>query len=170
MPNRTDPAESTVDEKQCNNEFSLFFVYGSLLSARYLRKYTPSAGFVMKADLANYEIQFRQYSEKRQGGTSCIIEAPGQMVHGVLYRIAKQEIRGLDVLEGVPEGRYKRETFLVLGEDREWYSADLYRLIHPTGPYTPSKSYLDDMIEGAKAHGLEHTYVEKLVSWRSSLD
>lgn len=170
MTESTYPESSTSDKGGDSDESSLFFVYGSLLSAKYLRQYAPSAIFVVKADLPNYEVQFRQYSEKRQGGTNCIIEAPGQMVRGVLYRIAKEEIRALDVLEGVPEGRYKRETFLILGEDGAWYPADLYRLIHPTGPYTPSKSYLDDMIEGAKAHELEPTYIEKLVSWRLSLD
>ena len=162
--------EPTFDMAEDRKDSTRFFVYGSLLSAKYLRQYTPSAVFVMKADLPNYEVQFRQYSERRQGGTSCIIETPGQLVHGVLYRIAREEIQRLDELEGVPEGRYKRETFLVLGEDGAWHSADLYRLIKPTGPYTPSKSYLDDMIKGAREHKLDPSYVNKLVSWRKELD
>ncbi|MFC2046451.1 gamma-glutamylcyclotransferase family protein [Chloroflexota bacterium] len=166
-----DVVEGVLDERGSSSELTNYYAYGSLLSMGFLKEYCPSVAFVMKADLPNYVVQFRQYSERRQGDTSCIIEAPGHMVRGVLYTIAKEEIHDLDVLEGVPpENRYKRETFLVLGEDGEWYEADLYRLVKPTGPHTPAKSYLDDMIEGAQAHGLDPEYTERLIAWRRSLD
>ena len=166
----TNPEAGALDERGDSGQLVLFYAYGSLLSARNLRTYTPSAAFVMTADLANYEVQFRYYWDILQGGTSCIIEAPGQMVRGVLYTIAKEEMHDLDVLEMVPEGIYKRETFTVLGKDGKWYQAYLYRLENPAGPYPPAKSYLDDMIEGAQAHGLDAEYTEKLVAWRRTLD
>jgi gamma-glutamylcyclotransferase (GGCT)/AIG2-like uncharacterized protein YtfP len=147
-----------------------YFAYGSNLSTRYIRKCCPSATFVIKADLPNYRVEFRHYSEKRQGGISSIVEAPGQLVRGVIYEVLHKEIEELDVLESVPEGLYRRDTFLVLGEDKEWHKADLYRIIRPTGPYAPAKGYLDDMIEGAREHGLDPAYIEELVSLRRSLD
>jgi gamma-glutamylcyclotransferase (GGCT)/AIG2-like uncharacterized protein YtfP len=91
-------------------------------------------------------------------------------VRGVVYSIAKEELHDLDVLEGVPEDRYRREIYLVLGEGGEWYKAYLYRLTNPSGPYRPAESYLDDMIEGAQAHGLDAEYTQHLISWRRSLD
>lgn len=147
-----------------------YFAYGSNLSTQYIRAYCPSATFVMKAQLPNYRVEFRRYSENLQGGISSIIEAPGELVWGVIYEIQVAEIEALDILEDVPQGIYKREVFLVLGEDRQWHEADLYRVANPSGPYTPSKAYLEDMIAGAKEHGLAAGYVEKLVSLRRSLD
>jgi gamma-glutamylcyclotransferase (GGCT)/AIG2-like uncharacterized protein YtfP len=147
-----------------------YYAYGSNLSTRYVREYCPSAVFVMKADLPNFEVQFRHYSENRQGGISSIIEAPGELVQGVIYEVPEQEIIDLDILESVPEGLYRRDAFLVLGEDGGWHRADLYRVSTPAGPYAPSRGYVEDMIEGAREHGLTPEYIEKLVALRSSLD
>jgi hypothetical protein len=106
----------------------------------------------MKAELPNFRIAFPFYSQKRQGGISSIIPAPGEIVRGVLYEVTQQEMEEKDVAESVPQGLYVRETYLVLGEDRRWHSADLYRCAKPTGPYTPARSYVELMLEGAEEH------------------
>ena len=147
-----------------------YYAYGSNLSTTYVRKYCPSAVFVMKADLPNFRVEFRHYSENRQGGISSIIEAPGELVEGVIYEIPEQEIIDLDILESVPEGLYRRDAFLVLGEDGEWHRADLYRVSLPAGPFVASRGYVEDMIEGAREHGLTPEYTERLVALRNSLD
>ena len=41
------------------------FGYGSNLNQDFLRQYVPSAEFVMKAYLPNYEVQFRFWSKRR---------------------------------------------------------------------------------------------------------
>ncbi len=138
------------------------FGYGSNLNLDFLRSHCPSAEFVRRAYLPNYEVQFRFWSERRQGGISTIIEKPGSLVHGVIYDAPEKELMDLDVLESVPQGLYRRETFLVLGEDREWHEADLYRVTEPKGPYTPSRSYVELMLTGAKAHGLAPEYIAKI--------
>jgi hypothetical protein len=123
----------------------------------------------MKATLPNFAVEFRHYSEKRQGGISSIIEAPGKLVRGVLYEIRAEEMEELDIVESVPQGLYRRDTFLVMGDDGIWHAAELYRVASPRGPYPPAKGYLDLMIEGAREHDLEAVYVEELVSLRRSL-
>ncbi len=146
------------------------FGYGSNLSTEFLRQHCPSVKPVMKAYLPNFRVEFRFYSNNRQGGISSIMEAPGEMTYGVIYEMPKKEMDDLDVLESVPEGLYTRETFLVLGEDGEWHEGNLYRVANPEGPFTPAKSYLDLMIEGAREHGLDAEFLEKLESMRRSLD
>ena len=138
------------------------FGYGSNLNIEFLRGYCPSAEFTMKAYLPNYEVQFRFWSEKRQGGISTIIEKPGGLVHGVIYEVPEAELLDLDVLESVPQGLYKRETFLVLGEDGGWHEADLYRVAEPKGPFTPSRGYVELMLAGARSHGLALNYIKKI--------
>lgn len=140
------------------------YAYGSNLSTTYIRDYCPSAHFVMLAQLPNYHIEFRRYSTDLQGGISTIMEAPGELVHGVIYEIPEAEVLELDVLEDIPLGLYKRETFLVLGEDGQWQSADLYRIVNPSGPFKPSSRYLEMMIEGATEHRLDAGYIEWLVA------
>lgn len=138
------------------------FGYGSNLNMEFLSEYVPSAEFVIKAYLPNYEVQFRFWSKKRQGGISSIIEKPGHLVHGVIYECDEEELKELDILESVPQGLYRRETFKVLGEDKEWYDADLYRVVNPQGPFTPARGYVDLMISGAKDHGLDPGYIQEI--------
>lgn len=147
-----------------------YFAYGSNLSSDYIRDYTPGATFVMKADLPNYKVEFRHYSENLGGGISSIVETPGSLVKGVIYEIQESELEELDALESVPEGIYRRDTYFVMGEDGQWHRADLYRVSTPTGPYSPSTSYVDYMIEGAREHGLDAEYVEQLVTLRKTLE
>lgn len=136
------------------------FGYGSNLNIQFLRKYVPSADYLMKAYLPNYEVQFRFWSKNRNGGISTIIESPGKMVHGVIYKVNAEEMGELDILESVPQGLYKREKFLVLGEDQKWHKVDLYRVAKPSGPFTPSRGYVELMLAGAKEHGIDPEYVK----------
>ena len=74
-----------------------------------------------------------------------------------------QEITALDILEKVPLGVYKREGFKVVGEDGGWYTADLYRVVKPEGPYTPAKKYVSWMIEGMKEHKIDPVYAKRFI-------
>ena len=141
----------------------LYFAYGSNLSTKYVRQYTPSAVYVRRALLPNFHIEFRRYSDNLKGGISTIIEAPGEMIHGVIYEVNPNEIAALDILEKVPLGVYKREGFKVLGEDGKWYTADLYRVVKPEGPYTPAKKYVSWMIDGMKEHRIDPSYAKKII-------
>ena len=147
-----------------------YFAYGSNLSTAFVRAYCPSAAFVMRADLPNFQVEFRHHSEEYGGGISSIIETPGAMVKGVIYEIDEKEILALDELESVPQGLYRRDRFLVFGEDGNWHHADLYRVTNPSGPYTPGKIYVDYMVAGAREHQIDPEYTAKLEALRASLD
>lgn len=144
----------------------LYFAYGSNLATRYLHDYCPSAKPVQRARLVNFHIEFRRYSTDLQGGISTIIEAPGETVWGILFSIPVPEIEALDVLEDIPLGLYQRDGFLVLAEDGSWQTAQLYRVVKPEGPFTPAKSYLDFMLEGAREHGLPGDYIDGIEAFR----
>lgn len=136
------------------------FGYGSNLNIEFLKQYLPSAEFVQRAVLPNFEIQFRFWSKKRQGGLSTIMPKPGNLVHGVIYECNEEEMIELDIIESVPQGLYQRDTMLVLGEDRKLHKADLYRVSDPKGPFTPAKSYVTLMLSGAKEHKLDPEHIK----------
>jgi gamma-glutamylcyclotransferase (GGCT)/AIG2-like uncharacterized protein YtfP len=140
----------------------LTFAYGSNMASRYLRGECPSAVPVMRAALPNYRIEFRRYSTNMKGGVSTIMEAPGDLVEGVLFRVRRAELAALDDLENLGEGLYRRQTFLVLGADGTWYPADLYRAARPAGPFAVAPAYLAWMLEGAREHGLPGDYITRL--------
>ena len=147
----------------------LHFAYGSNLSPKFLKTHCPSAEFLMRAVLPNFRVEFRYFSNKRNRGISSIIPYPGKLTRGVIYEVPEEEMEALDIVESVPQGLYVRETFLVLGEDGEPYHADLYRVVNPEGPFTPAKSYVELMLDGAETFELDEEYVEELRKLHKSL-
>ena len=148
------------EHQDTDTDLVYHFGYGSNLSTKFLQQYCPNVKPIMKASLSNYRVEFRFYSESRQGGISSIIEYPGEMTYCIIYSMPKKEMDELDVVESVHEGLYTRETFLVFGEDGKWHKADLYRVTHPQGPFAPAKSYLQLMLEGAREHKMDPKFIK----------
>jgi gamma-glutamylcyclotransferase (GGCT)/AIG2-like uncharacterized protein YtfP len=146
----------------------LHFGYGSNLSIKAVHEdLNPNAKYVMKGFLPNFEVSWPMWSEEEQSGYSGIMEAPGELVHGALYEMTEQELIAMDNLEDCYKDTYKRETFLVLGEDGKWHEADLYRVIDPQGPFPPDRSYVETMLEGARDLGIDPEYVKKIEGFLS---
>jgi gamma-glutamylcyclotransferase (GGCT)/AIG2-like uncharacterized protein YtfP len=125
----------------------LHFGYGSNLNIKSVQEdLNPNATYVMKGFLPNFEV----------------MEAPGELVHGALYEMTEQDLIAMDNLEDCYKGTYKRETFLVLGEDGKWHEAELYRVIDPQGPFPPARSYVEIMLAGARDLELDPAYIEKI--------
>ena len=140
----------------------LHFGFGSNLQMSFLKEILPSAEFIQKAYIPNYEIQFNFFSKIQNAGISNIMPAPGKMVHGALFEVPEQELLDLDVKEGVYIGDYERQTFVALGDDGKWHEADLYRVIDPQGPFRPAKNYVKGMLDGARELNLDPSYVKKI--------
>jgi gamma-glutamylcyclotransferase (GGCT)/AIG2-like uncharacterized protein YtfP len=139
------------------------FGYGSNLSIEFLQEeLIPNAKFVMNGYLPNFEVQFPFWSPEKQAGYSGIMEAPGELVHGALYEVTEQELIKLDNMERVYKDRYKRMTYLVLGQDGEFHAAELYRVIEPKGPFPPERGYVDIMLKGARELKLDPEYIRKI--------
>jgi len=65
----------------------LYFTYGSFMDIDNLKKHTPSAEFVCKALIPNWEVQFNYYSKNYMGGCTGIEPALNRLVRGAVYEI-----------------------------------------------------------------------------------
>jgi len=148
----------------------LYFSYGSFLDSETLRKHCPSAEFVSRAVLPDFEIQFNFMSKTYGGGVTGVEPAPGVIVRGVVYDVPMEELEYLDAIEGVPQGIYYRQKVQVIDEKGNLMEAETYRTTDPKGPYAPTRRYLGLMIKGAKEHGLDPDYIEELEELYATLE
>lgn len=140
----------------------LYFAYGSFLDSRTLKRHCPSARFVARAVLPNFEVQFNFMSRTYGGGVTGVEPAPGRMARGVVYDVPQTEMEHLDTIEAVPEGLYYRQRVLAVDDGGSLIEADTYRTTDPKGPFKPTRRYLGLMISGAREHGLDPGYIEEL--------
>jgi gamma-glutamylcyclotransferase len=140
----------------------LYFTYGSFMDIENLKKHCPSAEFVCRGMIPNWEVQFNYYSTNYNGGVTGIEPAINGIVRGAVYEIPPMEMEHLDTIEGIPNGKYYRHPIMVVSEAGEPMLAHVYRTQNPRGPFNPTKLYLKYMIEGAKALGLSDEYITTL--------
>ncbi len=148
----------------------LYFSYGSFLDSETLRKHCPSAKFVARAVLPNFEVRFNFMSKTYGGGVTGVEPAPGKIARGVVYDVPPEELEHLDKVEGVHKGYYYRQTVLVVDERGSLLRVETYRTTDPKGPFTPTRKYVGLMVKGAKEHKLDPKYIEELEALLSSLD
>lgn len=148
----------------------LYFSYGSFLDSETLKKHAPNAKYVNKAVLPDFKVQFNFLSKTYDGGVTGVEPAFGNKALGVLYEVSTDEIKRLDIVEGVTIGIYYRETVTVVDEDGNEYKAETYRTTDPKGPFTHTKRYLGLMIKGAREHGLDPDYIKELEDLYATLE
>ena len=148
----------------------LYFSYGSFMDSETLRKHAPSARFITRAVLPNYEVQFNFLSKTYSGGGTGVEPAPGKVARGVVYEVSPEDLQHLDTIEGVPQGIYYRQRIMVVDEGGNLLEAETYRTTEPKGPFKTTRRYLGLMLKGAKEHGLDPRYVRELEEECSALD
>jgi len=62
--------------------------------------------------------------------------------------------------EGVPQGLYLRETFIVFGEDGKWHQANRYRFAKPHGPLVFVKDYLKLIFMSTREHYMDSHFIQ----------
>jgi gamma-glutamylcyclotransferase len=143
----------------------LYFAYGSNLLQSRMKERCPSAELVCRARLPSRRLAFSRRS-KDGHGVADVVEDPRYDVWGGVYRIADQDVPGLDRAEGVRLGAYERTHLTAVadpGEVRievEVYVVPADRK-HPVG-YPTSCEYKAMIVEGARAWNLPAQYMEDL--------
>ncbi|MFW5910048.1 MAG: gamma-glutamylcyclotransferase family protein [Thiohalospira sp.] len=145
-----------------------YFAYGSNMLTARLRARVPSTMPVGPARLADHRLAWRMAGP--DGSAKCdITPAPGEVVHGVLFRLAEAELPLLDAAEGLGKG-YDRETVTVTTTDGEAVPALVYRaLVHDPDRH-PYDWYKGFVVAGAREHGLPADYIADLEAVTSASD
>jgi gamma-glutamylcyclotransferase len=140
-----------------------YFAYASNMAPEVIARLCPQHRYLGVACLADHRLAFTRRSVKTGTGVADIIEAPGETVWGVLYKIADDELAAIDRKEG--QGwAYTRVILPVrLEADGSECAAVTYTVrAKEPAEIAPSRQYLGQVIAAAHERGLPGPYVERL--------
>jgi gamma-glutamylcyclotransferase (GGCT)/AIG2-like uncharacterized protein YtfP len=136
---------------------TLYFAYGSNLSASRMTERVPSARIVAAA-----RADGRRLSLGKQGrdgsGKATLIDSPEAFVWGVVYAIDPRDWRRLDRFEH----GYARVSVLVTWERERHVAATTYVAPEAAPDPTAFDWYKRLIVDGAREHGLPAAYVAEL--------
>jgi gamma-glutamylcyclotransferase (GGCT)/AIG2-like uncharacterized protein YtfP len=139
----------------------LYFAYGSNMHPEQMQKRCPGCSFVAAARLRDHRLAFsRPWAAWDGGGVADIQPAPGSIVEGVVWGITEAHRDVLDKYEQHPTA-YTRKDVVVEAFDGKTLMAFAY-FARPMGSYRPRRRYLQQLIDGARAHGLSPGYIASL--------
>lgn len=135
---------------------TLYFAYGSNMSRAGMQQLCPKATALGPAQLADHRFLVMS------GGYASVLPRAGDVVHGVLWRIAAGDLDALDHYEDVAGGLYDRWMLPVQhrGEQRT-------ALIYVGRSHAPGRArveYGELVLKAARDWELPAAYVAKLAS------
>lgn len=147
------------------------FAYGSNLDPDQMAERCPSAAFVGRAVLEEYELAFTRWSTRRRCGVADVVPSAGRRVWGVVYAMSEADGLRLDRFEGYVPGRaqnwYARveRTVAIEGDANRPLAVATYQVVDRSpSPFAPSEAYLGHLLRGAAHWGLPDAYQARLRS------
>jgi gamma-glutamylcyclotransferase (GGCT)/AIG2-like uncharacterized protein YtfP len=133
---------------------TLYFAYGANMDRPAMAKRCPKAKPLGIAMIDGYRFIIGA------GGYASLKRAPGNCVHGVLWRLTPADLAALDIYESIDTGLYRRAT-LAVRFGRRTLSALLYLGRRP-GQGRPRRNYLQSVITAARDWKLPPGYIARL--------
>ncbi|WAR13384.1 GGCT-like protein [Mya arenaria] len=146
----------------------LYFAYGSNLLRQRLQVENPSARFVSSAKLEGYRLGFTSLGMdpmklRWRGGAATILDDPGHVVWGCVWRVSTEHRDSLDRQELI----YNPIEVKVTDGDNAVYTCRTYQLpaeylVTSCYDNRPSPMYMDVIVRGALQNALPAEYVDDL--------
>ncbi len=135
---------------------TLYFAYGSNMSRSSMQQLCPNAEALAPATLEDYRFMVMA------GGYASVLPHAGDVVHGVLWRIAPEDLDALDRYEDVAGGLYERRMLPVRygGEQK---TALIY-IGRSRKPGRARPEYCKLVLSAARDWGLPARYVAQLAA------
>jgi hypothetical protein len=137
---------------------TLHFAYGANMSRAVMQRYAPAAIPRGPAELGGHRFIITA------DGYASVEPAPGQIVHGVLWRLTPRDRVSLDAWENVAGGLYRAETLPVAHAGRR-VRALVYRA-RPSGEGRAKPGYMELVIAAAREWNLPEAYIRALERWQ----
>ncbi len=148
-----------------------YFAYGSNLDPEQMAERCPSAAFLHRALLPDFDLAFTRWSTRRRCGVADVVPTPGGRVWGVVYAMSEADALVLDGFEGYAPGRarswYTRveRTVAIDGDPHRPLAVTTYEVVERAPkPFAPSDDYLFHLVRGAEHWGLPEPYQAHLRS------
>jgi gamma-glutamylcyclotransferase (GGCT)/AIG2-like uncharacterized protein YtfP len=138
-----------------------YFAYGSNMNLEQMALRCPGARMVGLVRKPGWRYLINQR------GYVTALEDPDAETLGCLWELTEEHWAALDRYEGVAGGFYRRVDCEVLSIDSEEPVQSIaYRAANEI-PGTPTATYADVVIAGARQIGLPEDYLDFLESWRN---
>jgi cation transport regulator ChaC len=139
---------------------TLHFAYGSNMDRAGMARRCRNATFLGRAILGDHRFLITT------DGYASVQRAPGEEVHGVLWRLTPRDLAALNVYEGLDSGLYSRAMMPVRSDER-LVSALVY-IGHSRSPGKPKPGYMEAVVDAARAVNLPFAYLQQLLRWSPS--
>jgi gamma-glutamylcyclotransferase (GGCT)/AIG2-like uncharacterized protein YtfP len=141
---------------------TLHFAYGSNMSRALMRPRCPSAREIGTAMLDGFRFIVTG------DGYASVLRAPGERVHGLLWRLTPRDLAALNAYEGLDHGLYRAVTLPVrVGAARASAPALVY-VGRSRVPGVPRPGYLECVLVAARELDLPVAYVDTLTRWAAA--
>ena len=138
----------------------LHFAYGSNMDRAAMLRRCPGAHAIGTARLDAW-----RFIVTRDGYAS-VVPAPGEVVHGVLWRLGPRDLAAVNAYESLDSGLYRRRMLAVSCGGRRLPALVYVAREHRAG--RPKPGYQDLVVAAARAWGLPGAYVGALARWSSA--
>jgi gamma-glutamylcyclotransferase len=143
----------------------LYFAYGSNMATSHMVSRIPSAEPLGRARLRDKRVVFNKRS-KDGSGKANLIDSPGSVSWGVLYKVDFEDMKTLDRIEG----GYVRTQVTVQLDEGSTVLAETYTSAEVTDEPVAYGWYRDLLVTGAREHSLPTDYVCYLESLPAKAD
>jgi len=142
-----------------------YFAYGSDMNKAQIHERCTAPKVVAVAKLPHYQLTFGGYSPVWDGGLEGVETSPDQDVWGVMYDLSLTDRDRLDAshdarMDG--SGTSFHCPAIVTDNQGKDHTVLLYKRDVRGTPQTPSREYLNYIIQGAVQNELPIGYIEKL--------
>ena len=134
----------------------MYFAYGSNMDFEQMRQRCPGCEVIGKARLSHYVMSFTRWSRSWKSGTADILPEKNKTVHGVLYDLSFDDLKKMDKVADYPNSYVRQDISVLCGEEA---LPALTYVARRQGVFSPSRAYLERMIQGAEKHQLPEDYV-----------
>jgi len=147
---------------QLKDTEAIYFAYGTLLELESMHRCCPAAESLGIYRLKDFRLGFKTCGPDATVGGCTLVEAPGNVMQGILYKMPLEESRRLDEASGLDKGLWAELGITLWDKNDHAIAARTYVIPNPSGPYVPPDSYVRPILAGASKIPLESAYIEQL--------